>query len=113
MLPGDYIAMKLSGEVKTTASGLSEGILWNFRENKVADLLLDYYGFEKSFIPEIAPTFSVQGELSHQAADELGLVPGIKISYRAGDQPNNALSLNVLNPARLPRQPELPESYMG
>ncbi len=101
MLPGDYIAMKLSGEVKTTASGLSEGILWNFRENKVADLLLDYYGFEKSFIPEIAPTFSVQGELSHQAADELGLVPGIKISYRAGDQPNNALSLNVLNPGEI------------
>jgi xylulokinase len=101
MLPGDYIAMKLSGEIKTTAGNLSEGILWNFKENKVADMLLDYYGFEKSFIPEIVPTFSVQSVVSDEAAAELGLAPGIKISYRAGDQPNNALSLNVLNPGEI------------
>ena len=101
MLPGDYIAMKLTGEIKTTASGLSEGILWNFKENKVADLLLDYYGFEKSFIPEIVPTFSVQGVVNAKAASETGLAEGTKISYRAGDQPNNALSLNVLNPGEI------------
>lgn len=101
MLPGDYIAMKLSGEIKTTASGLSEGMLWNFKENAVAELLLDYYGFEKSFIPEIVPTFSVQGVVSAKAAAELGLIEGTKISYRAGDQPNNALSLNVLNPGEI------------
>lgn len=101
MLPGDYIAMKLSGEIKTTASGLSEGILWNFQENAVADMLLDYYGFEKSFIPEIVPTFSVQGVVNAKAAAELGLAEGTKISYRAGDQPNNALSLNVLEPGEI------------
>ncbi|HBL75137.1 MAG: carbohydrate kinase [Bacteroidetes bacterium GWF2_42_66] len=101
MLPGDYIAMKLTGEIKTTASGLSEGILWNFRENNVASLLLDHYGISSSFIPEIVPTFSIQGELSKPAANELGLAAGIKISYRAGDQPNNALSLNVLNPGEI------------
>jgi xylulokinase len=93
--------MKLSGEIKTTASGLSEGILWNFKENAVADMLLDYYGFEKSFIPEIVPTFSVQGVVNAKAAAELGLAEGTKISYRAGDQPNNALSLNVLNPGEI------------
>jgi xylulokinase len=101
MLPGDYIAMKLSGEIKTTAGNLSEGILWNFKENKVADMLLDYYGFEKSFIPEVVPTFSVQSVVSAEAAAELGLAAGTKISYRAGDQPNNALSLNVLNPGEI------------
>ena len=101
MLPGDYIAMKLSGEIKTTSGNLSEGILWNFRENAVADMLLDYYGFEKSFIPEIVPTFSVQGTVNAKAAAELGLAEGTKISYRAGDQPNNALSLNVLNPGEI------------
>lgn len=101
MLPGDYIAMKLSGEIKTTASGLSEGILWDFKQNSVAESLLDYYGFERSFIPEIVPTFSVQGVVSAQAAAELGLAEGTKISYRAGDQPNNALSLNVLNPGEI------------
>lgn len=101
MLPGDYIAMKLSGDIKTTASGLSEGIMWNFRGNKVADSLLDYYGFEHSFIPEIVPTFSVQSVVHAAAAAELGLAEGTKISYRAGDQPNNALSLNVLNPGEL------------
>ena len=101
MLPGDYIAMKLSGEIKTTASGLSEGIFWNFKENAVADMVLNYYGFEKSFIPEIVPTFSVQGVVNAKAAAELGIAEGTKISYRAGDQPNNALSLNVLNPGEI------------
>ena len=101
MLPGDYIAMKLTGEIKTTASGLSEGILWDFQKNEAASLLLDYYGFDSQLVPEVVPTFSVQGELSKQAANELGLVPGIKISYRAGDQPNNALSLNVLTPGEI------------
>ena len=101
MLPGDYIAMKLSGEIKTTAGNLSEGILWNFKENTVAKLLIDHYGFENSFIPDIVPTFSVQSVVSKSAAKEMGLAPGIKISYRAGDQPNNALSLNVLNPGEI------------
>ncbi len=101
MLPGDYIAMRLSGKVQTTASGLSEGILWNFKENQVARMLLDHYGIDEGFIPEIVPTFSVQSEVSEEAARELGLVKGIKISYRAGDQPNNALSLNVLNPGEV------------
>lgn len=101
MLPGDYIAMKLSGDIKTTASGLSEGILWDFKKNGVAAELMSYYGFESSFIPEIVPTFSVQSVVNGAAAAELGLAEGTKISYRAGDQPNNALSLNVLNPGEL------------
>ena len=41
MLPGDYIAMRLTGTVCTTVSGLSEGIFWDFRENKVSDRLLE------------------------------------------------------------------------
>ncbi len=101
MLPGDYIAMKLSGLAQTTAGGLSEGIMWNFRENKVAGMLLEHYGFDAAIVPDIVPTFSVQGEVSVEAARELGLAKGIKISYRAGDQPNNALSLNVLNPGEV------------
>jgi xylulokinase len=101
MLPGDYIAMKMSGEIKTTISGLSEGILWNFKENRVASLLMDHYGIEDRLIPELVPTFGIQGEISETAAKELGLKPGTEISYRAGDQPNNALSLNVLNPGEI------------
>ena len=101
MLPGDYIAMRLSGEVNTTASGLSEGMLWDFKENRPARFLMDYYGFSESLLPEIVPTFSVQSEVSQSAAAELGLRAGIPISYRAGDQPNNALSLNVFNPGEI------------
>ncbi len=101
MLPGDYIAMKLSGDIKTTASGLSEGILWDFKENTIAKSILNYYGFDHSFIPKIVPTFSVQSVVNAEAAIELGLAEGTKISYRAGDQPNNALSLNVLNPGEI------------
>ncbi|WP_346854194.1 FGGY family carbohydrate kinase [uncultured Draconibacterium sp.] len=101
MLPGDYIAMKLSGEVQTTVSGLSEGIMWNFKENSMADLLFENYGFSTDIIPEIVPTFAVQGQVSEKVANELGLSSKTKISYRAGDQPNNALSLNVLNPGEI------------
>jgi xylulokinase len=101
MLPGDYIAMKMTGRVLTTPSGLSEGILWDFKNEGLADFILDNLGISPDFIAEIAPTFSEQGELSKAAAQELGLAPGIKVSYRAGDQPNNALSLNVLEPGEI------------
>jgi xylulokinase len=101
MLPGDYIAMKLSGEINTTVEGLSEGMFWDFKEKHVADFLLDYFGFDKSLVPNAVPTFCVQSEVSAEAAQELGLKKGTPISYRAGDQPNNALSLNVFNPGEI------------
>jgi len=101
MLPGDYIAMKMTGELNTTISGLSEGIFWDFRENSIADFLLDHYNIPGSLIPEIVPTFSEQGRLTASVAEELGLLKGTPVSYRAGDQPNNAFSLNVLNPGEI------------
>ena len=101
MLPGDYIAMRLSGVANTTVSGLSEGMFWDFKQNQVADFLMDYYGFDHSLIADIVPTFSVQAEVSAEAAAELGLKAGTPITYRGGDQPNNALSLNVLNPGEI------------
>lgn len=101
MLPGDYIAMKLSGTVNTTISGLSEGMFWDFKNREPAGFLLDYYGFDNSMIADTVPTFSVQAEVSAEAAAELGLKEGTPVSYRAGDQPNNALSLNVFNPGEI------------
>ncbi len=101
MLPGDYIAMRLSGEICTTISGLSEGMLWDFEEGAPARILMDYYGFDPSLIPVIRPTFSEQGRVTAAAAAELGLAEGTPITYRAGDQPNNALSLNVFNPGEI------------
>ncbi len=101
MLPGDYIAMRLSGVANTTIGGLSEGMFWDFKNKDVAKFLLDYFGFDGSVIADIVPTFSVQSEVSAAAAAELGLKKGTPISYRAGDQPNNALSLNVFNPGEI------------
>lgn len=101
MLPGDYIAMKLSGEINTTISGLSEGMMWDFKEKRPAKFLFDYFGFSEDVIAPIVPTFAVQSEVSAAAAAETGLKEGTPISYRAGDQPNNALSLNVFNPGEI------------
>lgn len=101
MLPGDYIAMRLTGEICTTVSGLSEGMFWDFQNGDVANFLLDYYGIPRSFIPEIKPTFAEQGRLTEAVAKELGLAAGIPVTYRAGDQPNNALSLNVFEPGEI------------
>lgn len=101
MLPGDYIAMRLTDRVCTTVSGLSEMMLWDFKEGRIADFLLEYLGFSEGIIPEIVPTFSIQGTVTAEAAAELGLAEGTPVSYRAGDQPNNALSLNVFNPGEI------------
>jgi len=101
MLPGDYIAMRLTGEVRTTVSGLSEGIFWDFRKGCVSQELLDCYGFDRGLLPEIVPTFGEQGRVTSSAAAELGLAEGTPVTYRAGDQPNNALSLNVFNPGEI------------
>jgi len=101
MLPGDYIAMKMTGDIKTTPSGLSEGIMWDFEDDGPADFVLDNYGISSELVAETLPTFSIQGELTKEAADELGLDAGTIISYRAGDQPNNALSLSVLQPGEI------------
>jgi len=98
MLPGDYIAYKLTGEMNTTKNGLSEGILWDYKEDKVADWLLDYYGINPSLTPTIVQNFSNQGEVDEKGSQESGIPIGTPVIYRAGDQPNNALSLNILKP---------------
>jgi len=101
MLPGDYIAARLTGEIKMTVSGLSEGIFWDFKNNKPAGFLFDYFGFDQGLIPDIVSTFSEQGTITREVARELGLSEKTTVSYRAGDQPNNAFSLNVLNPGEI------------
>lgn len=101
MLPGDYVAMRLTGEIATSFTGLSEGIFWDFKKNGVSDELLKSFGFSSELLPEPASSFTTQGTLLKDVAGELGLPAGIPVSYRAGDQPNNALSLNVLNPGEV------------
>ena len=101
MLPGDYIAMRLTGDARTTLSGLSEGTGWDFGAHAPARFLYDYFGFDLRLIPELAPTFGLQGCVTAEAAAALGLAAGTPVTYRAGDQPNNALSLNVLHPGEV------------
>lgn len=101
MLPGDYLAMKLTGEICTTASGLSEGMFWDFKTNKVSEDVLRVFEFDKNIIPAIQSSFGEQGCVTTVAAYALGLPEGIPVSYRAGDQPNNALSLNVFHPGEV------------
>jgi xylulokinase len=101
MLPGDFIAMKLTGEILTSETGLSEGIFWDFKANGISSTLLHYYGIEPSLLAEAVPSFSFQGKVNPEAAELLGLEAGIPITYRSGDQPNNAFSLNVLEEGEL------------
>lgn len=101
MLPGDYIAMRMTGEACTTVSGLSEGIFMDFVDNRVSDDVLKHFGFDASLLPSTVPVFGFQGGVLESVARELGLRKGVAVTYRAGDQPNNALSLNVLNPGEI------------
>jgi len=101
LLPGDYIALRLTGQATTTASGLSEGILWDFTAGEVADVVLKYYDIAPDLIASRVPTFGDQGTILPSVAEELGLPRNATVTYRAGDQPNNALSLNVLEPGEI------------
>lgn len=101
MLPGDYIALKLTGDLSTSFTGMSEGIFWDFSRNGISSEVMKHYGFHRELLPEAFPSFSVQGKLLGSVASYLGLPEGIPVSYRAGDQPNNALSLNVLEPGEV------------
>lgn len=101
MLPGDYIAWRMTGEICSTITGLSEGVLWDFKTNTPSKAVLDAYGIPREMIPDTRPVFSTQGQLTSAAARELGLVAGIPVTYRAGDQPNNAMSLQVLHPGEV------------
>jgi len=101
MLPGDYLAMRLTDEIKTTYTGLSEGIFWDYMRNDISEELLEYFGIDPGLLAEPVESFTLQGELTNKMAKELGLTAGIPVSYRARDQPNNALSLNVLKPGEV------------
>lgn len=101
MLPGDYIGMRLTGEPVITVEGLSEAVLWDFKNHCLSEDVMRFFGFDASLIPSIRPTFAEHGRVSAAAAQELGLAAGTPLTYRAGDQPNNALSLNVFNPGEI------------
>jgi xylulokinase len=101
MLPGDFIAMRLTGEISTSVSSLSEGIFYDFSDNRLSKDIIDYFGFDEGLFPPIQPVFSAHGGLTPSAAQKLKLKQGIPVTYKAGDQPNNALSLNVLNPGEV------------
>ena len=101
LLPGDFISMKLTGTTTTTSAALSEGILWDFKQNAVSEQVTDYFQFDRSLFPRVQPLFAAHGFLKKAIADELGLTEGIPVTYKAGDQPNNALSLNVLQPGEV------------
>jgi len=101
MLPGDFIAFKFSNEYTTTISGLSEGILWDFKHSTPAKMVMDYYQIDNDLLPNIVETFGIQAKVSAKGAKESGLLEGTPILYRAGDQPNNALSLNVFEPGEV------------
>jgi xylulokinase len=101
MLPGDYIAMKFTGEINTTNTGLSEGILYDFKKQTLAKDVLSYYDISADLVPSVVDVFSSQGEVNRAASEETGLLLGTPVTYRAGDQPNNAFSLNVLEPGEI------------
>ena len=101
MLPGDFIAMRFSGTAGTTVSALSEGIFWDFSTNSISTEVLEYFGIDPSLIPPVHPLFSVHGNVSKEIAVRLSLRPGIPVSYKAGDQLNNAFSLQVLHPGEV------------
>ena len=101
MLPGDFLAAKFSGVAQTSKSGLSEAALWDYKKNALAEEVLEALDLPRAVIPEIVPNFSHQATIAPKIAEALGLSKNVEITYRAGDQPNNALALNVNKPGEI------------
>ncbi|MGZ5286539.1 MAG: xylulokinase [Flavisolibacter sp.] len=101
LLPGDFISMKFTGDTTTTSSALSEGIFWDFTSNGLSGDVLGYFGFSKNIFPKVQPVFSHHGYLKETVATRLSLTTGIPVSYKAGDQLNNAFSLNAMQPGEV------------
>jgi xylulokinase len=101
MLPGDYIAYRLTGECTTSVSALSEGVFWDFKHEQISEDVMAFFGFDRKLIPSITPLFGCHGQVTERIAAELLLTGGIPVTYKAGDQPNNALSLNVMKPGEV------------
>ncbi len=101
MLPGDFVSYRFTGEANTTISALSEGIFWNFREKNISNTLLNHYGFDRNLIPDVHSVFEDHGKILPTVAHELGLSTDVRVTYKAGDQPNNALSLGALEPGEV------------
>lgn len=101
MLPGDFIAMKLTGDVTTSIPALSEGIFWDYRNDELSKDVMNYYDLDTSFIPVVKNVFAEHGKISASIAGRLSLTPGVPVAYKAGDQPNNAFALNVLQPGEV------------
>lgn len=101
LLPGDYIMLKLTGKCETAECGISEEMLWDVKEGAVAKFLLDYYGIDESLVPEYNPGIGIHGYTDRNTEALFGIKEGTPISYKCGDQPNNAFSLNVLNPGEI------------
>ncbi|PWS27714.1 carbohydrate kinase [Pedobacter yonginense] len=101
MLPGDFISMKLTGAVTTSIAALSEGVFWDFKKDEISTAVMSHYGLDYNHIPDVKPLFSIHGNVDAAVAKALGLTAGIPVAYKSGDQPNNALSLNVLAPGEV------------
>ncbi len=101
MLPGDYIALRLTGRPLTSNSGLSEMALWDFAAGDRSHRLLEQFEIPDGMIPEAVPTCGPQGRLRPDMAAALGLPESVEVTFRAGDQPTNALALGVMEPGEV------------
>lgn len=59
-----------------------------------------WYGIPQEMIPEAGVSIGTEARTDERPNGLLGIPAGTPISYRAGDQPNNAFSLNVMEAAK-------------
>jgi len=76
------------------ASGLG---LFNFKAKKIDTLLMRYFALDADKFPPLVKSIDQVGELHEEAADDLGVLPGIPVFGGAGDPMMAAVGSGTLN----------------
>ena len=85
MLPKDYLAYRLSGEFCTDVSDASGMLLFDVKNRCWSEEMLELVGIKKEQMAKVYESYECVGNLTKQAASELGLSTSVKVIAGAGD----------------------------
>jgi xylulokinase len=100
VLPKDYVRLKMTGETGTDPSDAAGTGLFDIALRVWSAEIVGAVGISRQFLPTLTASSAVVGGLLAEAADALGLRPGIPVVTGCADQPAQAVGNGLLAPGR-------------
>ena len=98
-LPHDFLNLWLTGEFITESGDASGTAYFDVRARRYSDAVLTAIDATRDWsrsLPPIVPSVSIVGTLRREAAESLGLEPGIPVSAGGGDNMMAAIGCDVV-----------------